>query len=418
MAQFVDEAITLEIVAAKDKLVTQANRAETIIDGWEQPTGGVSEAPIDGKPYSRQDATWVEATTSGGGGGSGDMEASVYDPQNINGDAFLRSNMTGEQAVSTVTGLQVELDDLNTAINSKLDDTTVVEITQNSGQDNYFFRLTGQTTGLANLEGATSTKSGVMTRQQVIDLEALVASGSGDVSFADLTGNATDNTSLATALSNKQDKTTVLTNTTASYTTAEETKLAGIEVGAEVNVVDEAPIDTKQYARQDGAWSEVVSSGGGTTTAWVYDPTKVITIDSQANGDVTIYATYFKVSGYTWGSTISNAVSSAVAPPDAQDNFTIVIDPTATGIVRLSGLASLSRGNGVKVVIPFALSNSTIIQIQYTDVGQVQLPAGTKGSFFFESVEATNVVATGEKKYSATGNTFSTSNIGVVETYV
>lgn len=48
-------------------------------------TGGVEEAPIDGKPYNRQDAGWVEDT----GGGSGDRNVdggapdSVYTPDQV-----------------------------------------------------------------------------------------------------------------------------------------------------------------------------------------------------------------------------------------------------------------------------------------------------------------------------------------------
>lgn len=40
----------------------------------------------------------------------GDMWRSMYDPQNIAGDAFLRSNHTGTQAISTVANLQSSLD--------------------------------------------------------------------------------------------------------------------------------------------------------------------------------------------------------------------------------------------------------------------------------------------------------------------
>lgn len=44
--------------------------------------------------------------------GGGDMLRAVYDPQDIDGDAFARENHTGEQAIATVTGLQSALDDL------------------------------------------------------------------------------------------------------------------------------------------------------------------------------------------------------------------------------------------------------------------------------------------------------------------
>lgn len=47
----------------------------------------------------------IVSSGSGGGGGDGDMEAAVYDPQNISADAFARANHTGTQAAATITGL-------------------------------------------------------------------------------------------------------------------------------------------------------------------------------------------------------------------------------------------------------------------------------------------------------------------------
>ena len=41
---------------------------------------------------------------------SGDMNKAVYDPTNVNSDAFARFNHTGTQAISTVTDLQNNLD--------------------------------------------------------------------------------------------------------------------------------------------------------------------------------------------------------------------------------------------------------------------------------------------------------------------
>lgn len=57
----------------------------------------------------------------------GNMNTSTYDPQNINGDAFLRSNHTGTQAISTVANLQSSLDAkadaaaTTAALNNKVD---------------------------------------------------------------------------------------------------------------------------------------------------------------------------------------------------------------------------------------------------------------------------------------------------------
>src|SRR6188508_9155 len=52
----------------------------------------------------------------------------------------------------------------------------------------------------------------------------------GDLDIDDIDG-------LPEALADKQPLATVLTNTTAAFTTAQETKLAGIEAGAQANVV-------------------------------------------------------------------------------------------------------------------------------------------------------------------------------------
>lgn len=76
--------------------------------------------------------------------------------------------------------------------------------------------------------------------------------GGGSVAWADISGKPTafapsahthiigDVTGLQAALDGKQAVATVLTNTTAAFTTAQETKLAGIAAGATVNAADAA----------------------------------------------------------------------------------------------------------------------------------------------------------------------------------
>lgn len=57
------------------------------------------------------DGKWsVFAQRGASGPGSGDMLEAVYDPQGIGLDAFARANHTGQQAITTVTGLQSALD--------------------------------------------------------------------------------------------------------------------------------------------------------------------------------------------------------------------------------------------------------------------------------------------------------------------
>lgn len=106
MADILDPVITAEIVAAKNKLVTQSNRAEVIVDGWEATGNLVKDAPNDGQAYTRKYGVWALAES---GGGVGDMVKVVYDPQGKEADAFARVNHTGEQAIGTITGLSTSL---------------------------------------------------------------------------------------------------------------------------------------------------------------------------------------------------------------------------------------------------------------------------------------------------------------------
>lgn len=66
--------------------------------------GKLGDAPSDGQQYVRKNSAW--SVLVGGGGGSGDMQASVYDPQNISGDAFDRANHTGTQLMASITDKQ------------------------------------------------------------------------------------------------------------------------------------------------------------------------------------------------------------------------------------------------------------------------------------------------------------------------
>lgn len=59
------------------------------------------------------DGTNFQVIGVGGGGGSGDMTAAVYDPQNINGDAFDLGNHTGVIDVANINGLTPTVTELN-----------------------------------------------------------------------------------------------------------------------------------------------------------------------------------------------------------------------------------------------------------------------------------------------------------------
>jgi hypothetical protein len=95
------------------------------------------------------------------GGGSGDMLAATYDPGNVAADVYARANHTGEQAISTVTGLQTALDDkiestdIDTLakLNAIVTDATLVDV----GADNDW---AGQQTFSGGVKEAWTTLSG------------------------------------------------------------------------------------------------------------------------------------------------------------------------------------------------------------------------------------------------------------------
>lgn len=70
-------------------------------------------------------------------------------------------------------------------------------------------------------------------------------------------------TATQAALDGKVDKVTGKGLSANDYTTTEKDKLAGIEAGAQVNDVGEAPIDGNEYSRKNGAWVQATGGGGG-----------------------------------------------------------------------------------------------------------------------------------------------------------
>lgn len=82
--------------------------------------GKLGDAPSDGQQYVRKNSAW--SVLVGGGGGSGDMQASVYDPQNISGDAFDRANHTGTQPMESISDKQGKvLNDLTPLLAADVD---------------------------------------------------------------------------------------------------------------------------------------------------------------------------------------------------------------------------------------------------------------------------------------------------------
>lgn len=94
--------------------------------------------------------------TPSAGAGSGDMTKAVYDPQNINGDAFDRSNHTGTQTSSTIS-------DFDTSVSNNSD---VSANTTHRSQTNNPHSVTKSQVGLSNVDNTSDVNKPVSTATQ------------------------------------------------------------------------------------------------------------------------------------------------------------------------------------------------------------------------------------------------------------
>ena len=268
MADFVSADITQEIIDAKNKLNQQADRAESILDSWDSAGGG-------------------------------DMTKFVYDPQGVQQDAFAREYATGEQAISTITGLQASLD-------AKAGVTQVNNIADEVSEK---ASTTDLTQGLSEkqdtLESGTNIKT--INGESLLGSGNIVISGGGsggavdsvngqtgvvelDASNIDETASRvyftpTERTKLAgiEAGANNytlpsdvvQDANYVATEN--SFTDAEKTKLAGIDAGAEVNEVSTADLTNGLASKEDSLGNpttdgQILSSATDGTRTWIDAP--------------------------------------------------------------------------------------------------------------------------------------------------
>lgn len=81
------------------------------------------------------------------------------------------------------------------------------------------------------------TPGQVLAKMSTADYDAAWSSAAGGAAWGGITGTLSAQTDLASALAGKQPLATVLTNTTAAFTTAQESKLAGIAAGAQTGTV-------------------------------------------------------------------------------------------------------------------------------------------------------------------------------------
>lgn len=233
MADFVDSTITAEIVAAKDKLVLQADRAEQIINNWQQ-CSPVTEAPVDGNLYGRKDAAW-EVIPSASSATWGSINGNLQDQTDLQAalDAKLDS---ASYTAADVKAKYESNDDTNAFTDSEKAKLSGIE---SGAQVNKFDYADAPSDGnqYARANGAWTVVTG--------------GSG-GATSWGNITGTLSDQTDLQAALDVKLDASTYTATDvktkyesnpdTNAFTDAEQAKLSGIEAGAEVNNISDANV--------------------------------------------------------------------------------------------------------------------------------------------------------------------------------
>lgn len=229
-ADTVDNKHASDFAAAEDVAALQNNSHihtnKTILDKITESSGG--ELLYDGQLIKGETVTYTEATTSS----SGLMSAA--DKQKINGIEEGANKTTVDSALSSTSANPVQ----NKVVKSAIDDlSTLVGDTSVSSQINSAIDLLD----LPNTYIPASQKGAANGVAQLDSSGKVLASQINSVTKSEIGLGNVDNTSDAskpistatqTALNNKVDKITGKSLSTNDYTTAEKTKLAGIEEGA------------------------------------------------------------------------------------------------------------------------------------------------------------------------------------------
>ena len=218
----------LPITAIRDTAIADVSGLQTALDG-KQPLTTV----LTNTTASFTTALNTKLTGIATGATANSTDAQLRD----------RSTHTGTQATSTITGL-------DTALAGK--QATLVSATN-----------------IKTVNGVSLLGSG----------DIVIAGGGGSGVWGAITGTLSSQTDLQTALDARQPLAAVLTGTTASFTTALNTKLSGIATGATANSTDATLL-----ARANHTGTQATSTITGLDTAL---SGKAATVHTHAIADVT-----------------------------------------------------------------------------------------------------------------------------------
>ena len=174
--------------------------------------------------------------------GSGDMSASVYDPNTVAADAFARANHTGTQTASTISDFDTEVSNNSTVAANTSSISLKAPINNPAftgiGTIGAYNILTEQFIGLdiqahSSILDATDAS---FTTAQAAEIAANTLKTGITTAQADEIAANTLKTGITTAQADEIDANTLKV----TYPSADSSKLAGIATGAEVNTIDSA----------------------------------------------------------------------------------------------------------------------------------------------------------------------------------